>query len=71
MTGGFAGKLASVTVIILASATIILGFIPLVDIALMLPIVFFGLGSYTRDGLITGIGWLVLIMSAGGVGFFI
>lgn len=71
MTNGFAGKLASATVIILASATIILGFIPLVDIALMLPIVFFGLGSYTRDGLITGIGWLVLAMSAGGVGFFI
>jgi hypothetical protein len=71
MTNGFAGKLASATVIILASATIVLGFIPLVDIALMLPIVFFGLGSYTRDGLITGIGWLVLAMSAGGVGFFI
>lgn len=71
MTGGVAGKLVSAAVVILASATIILGFIPLVDIFLMLPIVFFGLGSYTRDGLITGIGWIVLAMSAGSVGFFI
>jgi hypothetical protein len=71
MTGGFAGKLASATVIILASATIVLGFIPLVDIFLMLPIVFFGLGSYTQDGLITGIGWLVLAVGAGSVGFLI
>jgi hypothetical protein len=71
MTDGFAGKLASAMVIILASATIVLGFIPLVDIAMMLPIVFFGLGSYTQDGLITGIGWLVLALGVGSLGFFI
>lgn len=71
MTDGFAGKLASATCIILASATIFLGFIPLVDIALMTPVVFFGLGSYTHDGLITGIGWIVLGISTGIVGFFL
>jgi hypothetical protein len=38
---------------------------------LMLPVVFFGLGSYTQDGLITAIGWLVLGIGAGGIGLFI
>jgi hypothetical protein len=41
------------------------------DTALMTPVVFFGLGSYTQDGLITAIGWLVLVLCACIVGFFI
>ena len=69
MTTGLAEKLVSGIVIILASATIFLGFIPFIDMAFMLPVVFFGLGSYTQDGLITGIGWLVLVLSASGIGF--
>jgi hypothetical protein len=69
MTTGFAAKLVSAIVIILAGATIFLGFIPFIDMAFMLPVVFFGLGSYTQDGLITGIGWLVLVLSIGSIGF--
>ena len=68
MTTGYAEKLVSGIVVILASASIFLGFIPFIDMAFMLPVVFFGLGSYTQDGLITGIGWLVLAISIGSIG---
>ena len=60
MTCGLARKIASGTGIILAIATIVFGFVPLMDVALMMPIVFFGLGICTGDGLVTSIGWLVL-----------
>ena len=71
MTEGFSGKLVAAVVVILASATILLGFIPLLNMVLMLPVVFFGIGSYTRDGLITAIGWLALGIGTGGLEFFI
>lgn len=71
MTTGFAEKLVSGIVIILASATIFLGFIPFIDMAFMLPVVFFGLGSYTQDGLITGIGWLILGISISSIGLLV
>jgi len=71
LTRGFAGRLASAAGILLAAATLLLGFIPLIDMVLMAPIVFFGLGSCTGDGLITGLGWLILGAGLGLAGFMV
>jgi hypothetical protein len=65
MTGGVALKLASIAGILLAAVTIIFGFIPWIDMALMFPVVFFGIAICTGDGLLAFVGWSVLAASAG------
>jgi hypothetical protein len=71
LTRGVALKLAAAAGLLLAAATIVFGFVPLMDIALMLPVACFGLGICTQDGLVTGIGWALLGGGVGVAGFLI
>jgi hypothetical protein len=71
MTEGLGRKLISGTGMILAIITLFFGFIPLMCIPLMTPIVFFGLGICMKDGLMTGIGWILLSASTGSLFYLV
>lgn len=66
LTKGLARQLAIAAAVILCLATLIFGFIPLLDIMLMAPVIFFGLGIRAGDGLLICAGW-TLLATAGGV----
>lgn len=51
--------LVALVTVICATLMIAFGFIPLMPFVFGLPIVFFGLGLMARDGLVTGLGYLV------------
>jgi hypothetical protein len=63
LTQGLPQKLAIGAAVILSLTTLIFGFIPLVDIVLMSPVIFFGLGFCTGDGLMMAAGWALLAAS--------
>jgi hypothetical protein len=55
-----AQKLTACAGVILSSMAIVLGFIPLIDTLLMIPVALFGIGICTRDGAAVCMGWGVL-----------
>ncbi|MEM7441035.1 MAG: exopolysaccharide biosynthesis protein [Pseudomonadota bacterium] len=65
----------ALAVIVNATVMIIFGFIPLMPFFVGLPILLFGLGLTARDGLVTGIGYLIMgaalwvLLSRTGAGF--
>jgi hypothetical protein len=65
LTAGLAEKLSAGIGMVLAAVTILLGFVPLLNILLMTPIMFFALGACTGDGLMTCIGWTVIALCVG------
>lgn len=62
-TNRISQKLAACAGIVLSSIAIVLGFIPLIDTLLMIPVALFGIGICTRDGVAVGMGWGVLGVS--------
>lgn len=60
LTRGLWAKLAALAACFLALITIFIGFLPFIDILLMLPVVLLSLGMSTGDGFAAALGWIVL-----------
>ncbi len=57
-------RLAAACCCMLCIGMILIGFIPLLPAVLALPVLFFGLGYIARDGLMIGLGFLTVTVSA-------
>jgi hypothetical protein len=61
LTRGIAARLAALVSCFLSIITIFIGFLPFIDVLLMLPVVLFSLGMSTGDGVAAALGWVVLL----------
>lgn len=64
---GLPRQLAIAAAVLLCLASLVFGFLPLVDTLLMAPVLFFGLGIRAGDGLLVFAGWMLLAATAGGM----